>query len=152
MEAFVGSLSSEELIALCVGKVHEDFSIIGNASATVPGAAGDSTDSLVESRKIPSVIMADGPAGLRLTREFKVDVEGKVIGDSGFILPKVMQDAMEESEGRKEKKEAKEVYYQYCTAIPVATLLAQSWDMELIEQCGSRYQRRPEAPGYRNHY
>ena len=30
LEAFVGSLSSEELIALCVGKVHEDFSIIGN--------------------------------------------------------------------------------------------------------------------------
>ena len=25
-------------------------------------------------------------------------------------------------------------------------------DGELIEQCGSRYQRRPEAPGYRNHY
>ena len=34
----------------------------------------------------------------------------------------------EEPEGEK--------YYQYCTAIPVGTLLAQTWDMELLEEIG----------------
>lgn len=29
-----------------------------------------------------------------------------------------------------------ERYYQYCTAIPVGTLLAQTWNMELLEEIG----------------
>lgn len=27
-------------------------------------------------------------------------------------------------------------YYQYCTAIPIATLLAQTWDVDAIKECG----------------
>ena len=50
-------------------------------------------------------------------------------------------------------------YFQYCTAIPVATLLAQSWDMELIEKCGEIVGREMEefhitlwlAPGMNIH-
>ena len=29
-----------------------------------------------------------------------------------------------------------ETYYQYCTAIPIGTGLAQSWNEELVKQCG----------------
>lgn len=29
-----------------------------------------------------------------------------------------------------------ETYYQYCTAIPVGTVLAQSWDIKIIKECG----------------
>ena len=35
-----------------------------------------------------------------------------------------------------EKHEDASVYYQYCTAIPVGTLLAQTWNTELLEKVG----------------
>ena len=33
-------------------------------------------------------------------------------------------------------EEPGETYYQYCTAIPVGTLLAQSWNVDLLEEVG----------------
>lgn len=136
LDELVGQMSPEEMTSLCVGKVKEWFSAIGNACTTVPGAAGDTIDSMMESRKIPSVIMADGPAGLRLTKEFQLDKDGHVGGDGGFTFPEIMQKAMKSVMPPSEMGEPVETYYQYCTAIPIATLLAQSWDMELIETCG----------------
>ena len=35
-----------------------------------------------------------------------------------------------------ETHENADTYYQYCTAIPVGTLLAQTWNMELLEETG----------------
>lgn len=137
LEDLVGQMTPEEMTLLCVGKVKEWFSAIGNACTTVPGAAGDTTDNLLENRKIPSIIMADGPAGLRLTRKFQIDAQGNVGGDGGFTFPEVMQEAMESVMPKSDMGEPTGTYYQYCTAIPVATLLAQSWDMDLIETCGA---------------
>ncbi len=37
---------------------------------------------------------------------------------------------------RKKRPEGAQDYYQYCTAIPIATTLAQSWDVDLIKRMG----------------
>ena len=94
LDELTAQLTVEEMAELCVGteRRNGDGNVIGSASSCVPGAAGDTTSSLLETRKVPNLIQADGPAGLRLE------------------IP--------------------------CTAIPIATTLAQSWDMNLIHRMG----------------
>lgn len=133
IQELVAELTVEELACLCVGRVKEGFSVIGNASTTVPGAAGETTDRLLEKRGIHSMIMADGPAGLRLEKEFKMSSAGHIVKTGGFEFPPLMMEAIAESENVTSDIET---YYQYCTAIPIATLLAQSWDLDVIKACG----------------
>lgn len=76
--------------------------------------------------------MADGPAGLRLTSEFGVDEDGNKI-ETGPAMPffkEIFGDP-----GLNGKK-AVAHYYQYCTAIPIATMLAQSWNMDMLHEIG----------------
>lgn len=137
LDDLVSQLSIEEMANLCVGTARGGFgsaSIIGAASATCPGAAGDTTSALIESRKVPNIVLADGPAGLRLSRSFVTDADGSLLqglGESAFggieqmfglQVPQRPDDAVD--------------YYQYCTAIPIATMLAQTWDLDVIEAAG----------------
>ena len=149
----VSQLSVEEMANVCNGTAKMGIaggSFIGNASNLAPGAAGDTT-SILSDRGIENVIMADGPAGLRLVPHFIVDKDGNKI-DDGVFADFNLNCQEEIPEGGKE-------YFQYCTAIPVATLLAQSWDMELIEKCGEIVGREMEefhitlwlAPGMNIH-
>lgn len=76
IEELVSQLTVEEMAQLCVGifRVQGEpkaISVIGNAAVAVPGAAGETTSGLIDSRKIANLILADGPAGLRLTPEFE---------------------------------------------------------------------------------
>ena len=137
VEDLVAQLSKEELAEICVGTARGGLgsaSIIGAASTACPGAAGDTTSCLLEIRGVPNAVLADGPAGLRLSRTFVADSQNNVIpglGESalggmeklfGVTVPERPADAVD--------------YYQYCTAIPIATLLAQTWDMSLVEEAG----------------
>lgn len=129
-------LTEEELIALVIGEVSKgqgstDGNALGSAGIMVPGAAGETSSVLEEAYGIPGISMADGPAGLRLKQSYEVSKEdGSIIPDNpfaafagGFFV-------------EPEQHEHAEIYYQYCTAIPVGALLAQTWNESLLEEVG----------------
>lgn len=131
LEDLVAQLTVEELANLCVGteRLDDDANVVGCASDRVIGAAGETWSGVEESRKTPVLILADGPAGLRLQPHFKTTKDGEripggeVFGMSFRPFPEHLpEDAVD--------------YYQYCTAIPIASTLAQSWDMDLVKQMG----------------
>lgn len=132
VEELVAQLSVEELAEFCVGTLRagEDSSVVGNASYTVPGAAGDTTAVLQETRGIRNLILADGPAGLRLTPHFKTTKDGKVLPGGEMLGDSVVPF------DPNLKEEEVDDYYQYCTAIPIGWALAQSWNVELLERAG----------------
>lgn len=138
LDGLVSQLTVEEMAELCVGTARGGFgsdSIIGAASAACPGAAGDSTSLMIEDRDIRNMILADGPAGLRLSTNFVTDKDHNIIpgvGDSPFPG---MEMIMGPSEAPVLPEDAIH-YYQYCTAIPIATLLAQTWDVDVISEAG----------------
>ncbi len=138
MDQLVGQLTVEEMAELCVGTARGGEggnSVIGAASAACPGAAGDTTSRMIEDRNIRNMILADGPAGLRLSRHFSVDKDGNLIrGTEDSSLAEL--DILAQNRQKPEVPEDAVTYYQYCTAIPIATLLAQTWDLEVIEEAG----------------
>ena len=102
-EEVISKLSLEDKAHFVIGVGMEGFSgdnaVIGATRNLVPGAAG--TTYPLDSLGIPSIVLADGPAGLRIdpTRE----------GDSATY---------------------------YCTHFPIGTLLASTWNTQLIEEVG----------------
>jgi beta-glucosidase len=131
VDELVAQLTVKELAEFCVGTLRADEgSVVGNASNTVPGAAGDTTSILAESRGIKNMIFADGPAGLRLQPVFKTELDGTMI-PGGDMLGEIVQPF---PEGLDESKVI--TYYQYCTAIPIGWALAQSWNTDMLEQVG----------------
>ena len=103
LDEVIGAMTLEEKAHLVVGTGMAGFSgdsaVIGATRKLVPGAAG--TTYPIERLGIPAVVLADGPAGLR--------IDPKREGDSATY---------------------------YCTHFPIGTLLASTWDQELVESVG----------------
>ena len=102
-EEVMSKMSLEDKAHFVIGTGMAGFSgddaVIGATKNLVPGAAG--TTYPLDALGIPAVVLADGPAGLRIdaTRE----------GDSATY---------------------------YCTHFPIGTLLASTWNTQLIEEVG----------------
>ena len=100
----IARLSLEDKAHFVIGTGMAGFdgedAVIGATRSLVPGAAG--TTYPLDSLGIPAIVLADGPAGLRIeaTRE----------GDSATY---------------------------YCTHFPIGTLLASTWNTDLVEEVGA---------------
>lgn len=129
----VNSMTPEQLICLATGDISMgQGSTIGAAGQSVPGAAAETTSAFVDPPfEVASIVLADGPAGLRLNKQYQVK-DGK---------PKRM-DFLEAFEGgmlcekKSEPGPDETTYWQFCTAMPVGALLAQSWNLELVKKLG----------------
>ena len=104
VDKVLGAMTLEEKVHFVIGTGMAGFedggsAVVGATRNIVPGAAG--TTYPIERLGIPSIVLADGPAGLRIdpTRE----------GDENTY---------------------------YCTHFPIGTLLASTWNQELVENVG----------------
>lgn len=113
LEEFVAQMSLEELATLNSGSgwgvSNDNLPIVGSNSDTIPGAAGETTTKYFDKYGIPSIVLADGPGGIRVKQEYT---------------------AKDVNTGEEE------LYYQYCTAWPVSTVRAQTWDVDLLYKVG----------------
>jgi len=104
VDEVVKAMTLEEKVQLLVGGGMPgispgDSTVVGETHKLVPGAAG--TTHPIPRLGIPAIVVADGPAGLRI-----------------------------------DPTRPKDSLTYYCTAFPVATLLASTWNTELVEGVG----------------
>ncbi len=122
------SLTLEQLISLTTGDPAKgQGSSLGSAGVTVSGSAAE-TSSCAADSGVASVVLADGPAGLRLNQYYYAKD-----GRAG-MLP--MEVSLEHGLFYDEPPMEGEKYWQFCTAFPVGTLLAQTWDPDLQSAVG----------------
>lgn len=134
-QEYVDRMTTDEQIHMVVGEISRaqgnQESVVGNAGTLVPGTAGETSSQLMEKHGIAGVVMADGPAGLRIKKYYAVSKKNqKIIPDSPFaafeggyfVQAEIPKDA--------------DIYYQFCTSFPVGTLLAQTWDVALVREVG----------------
>ncbi len=140
----IDKLSNEELAELNVG-YHSKKSLavlVGDNSTTVPGAAGETSETFYKLYG-KRIIMADGPAGLRLVPKYFIK-KGKIhnIESNSLLLqvseffPRFIFWVIKHTLLRGKKPGKHEVHYQYATAIPIATAMAQSFNDDFAYLCG----------------
>ena len=126
-----------ELARMCVC----DFTNTGEKphETHLVGEAGETTLAIEGLDKY--IVLADGPAGLKLVKKYGIDEKG-VYRLCDNIVAMRMKDYLSEEEWKKvdtlennlDRKGT--VYYQYATAIPTATASAQSFNEEFLEIIG----------------
>ena len=163
MEQLVADMSPIELIDIVQGESYEglapsskDSDIIGYSAQMIYGSCGGTTSNMYNSRYIPNMEMVDGGAGVRINPTYQVydpvPVDTEYDPDTTYYTCQFSawggssynEIAFEsEDEFRAELESGTRLYttqgvtaYQYCTATPVATVIGQTWNTELIEEQG----------------
>ncbi len=130
VDKFMKTLTLEEMVDIVVG-----IGMFGGETRfNMPGSVGNTTSKFWD-RGLANVTLCDGPAGLRITKHGVVQKNGEVkpveLPISVFeMFPDFIQGFLK---GDPEKGTS---IYQYTTAFPVTAALAQSWNMQLLEEVG----------------
>ena len=126
--ALTEPLTVGQLISLATSDAGMEMAgALGAAGISVPGAAGE-TSACAVGQGIPNLVLADGPAGLRLLQHYDVRDDK--------ICPISFGETLDGGFFAKDKAQEGQRRYQFCTAFPVGTLLAQSWDTALVREVG----------------
>ncbi|MBR4426787.1 MAG: fibronectin type III-like domain-contianing protein, partial [Spirochaetales bacterium] len=141
----VRKLDDSQLALANIGTFKEKgslLSVIGSASSQVAGAAGQ-VNTRLEDAGFSTMVLADGPAGLRLIPKYYRDDKGAHGLDASShsesfmqYMPKLVAWAMNKANGKSKPPKGSETKYQYCTAIPIGTAIAQSWNVKFAKLCG----------------
>ena len=133
-------LDNKELIELCLGNYKDRVEGSFQAEA---GYAG------MTSRYIKGIknylTMADGPAGIRLSKVYGKDYEGyhrlcdNPLYTNGFSYYEVQDNISfnKKQENKINYFKYSEIIFQYATTIPIATALAQSFNVDFVKKCGN---------------
>lgn len=133
------NLKTDDLIYLCIGHFTKNsLSFVGDGSVNAIGGAGETS---LHFKDIPSLTMADGPAGIRITPSYvkkKNKIvsleENMIIAQIADFLPSLTRKLV--LKAGKNKKVKGEVHYQYTSCIPIATALAQTFNLDLVTEYG----------------
>lgn len=141
IDDYVKTLTNEQLALLSVGAFKPTgalASVIGNQGFAVAGAAGESA--VPTGTDFKPLAMADGPAGVRISKKYFVDDKG--VHPIGATLPETFADFMPSIATKMSKLTARrpkskdEIKTQYATAVPIGTAIAQSFNTEFAYMCG----------------
>lgn len=138
---FLDTLTLKEMVDIVVG-----IGMFGGQTRfNLPGSVGNTTSKFWD-RGLANVALCDGPAGLRIQKRSAVDKNGKIkpidmamsIFEAfpGFVKKFMVADP-----------EKSTVLYQYTTAFPVASALAQTWNTELMLDVGNAVYREMKEYG-----
>lgn len=132
--ALTEQMSEEQLIAFACGQADSEDGggAFGAAGHLVPGAAGQTSNQGL-GLDIAEMVVADGPAGLRLRQSYQVR-DGEIVPVNSLIALNPLLRFLIPQEPADERTT---VYYQFCTALPVGTMLAQTFNTELVERLGA---------------
>lgn len=131
-EQIADTLTTGQMIELVNGDSSKSqITTIGGSGISVPGSAGETSPCLSkEPWNLPSIVFADGSSGLRLQSRYWIDEAGEIVKEDFSAT------AEHGIFSRVKEKEGWECRYQFCSAIPSETALAQSWNLPMLEACG----------------
>ncbi len=139
----VKNMPDDDLIKLTLGAFGLSKgiqSMVGNSGFSVAGAAGQTS---LEASKfnIPSMVLADGPAGVRLNRKAALSPDG-IMHPLEIGIPESMQELLPGifrwylNITKYKPKKTDKIVEQFATALPIGTAIAQSFNTDFAYKCG----------------